>query len=203
VAHSQGGVVAQYYLTYLYDTKRSQGPKVTNFVSISSPHRGSDGARGFSMLNDGFADRAVYPHIEAVTEAQGLPAGSAPSSRQLNPDSEFMRRLVRDWDPSKVATTNIATPFDLAVMPQMTRLPGARHYTAWVDPEPDTLTKHHSLVVEDPATKEIIYNALRRTPSRCTGFLNAVADRNTGPLVSASQIFLLNQLDRATTGHLP
>jgi murein DD-endopeptidase MepM/ murein hydrolase activator NlpD/pimeloyl-ACP methyl ester carboxylesterase len=203
VAHSQGGVVAQYYLTYLYDTKRSQGPKVRNFVSISSPHRGADGARGFSMLNDGFADRAVYPIIERVTEAQGLPAGSAPSSRQLNPDSEFMRRLVRDWNPSKVKTTNIATPFDLAVMPQMTRLPGARHFTAWVDLKRGSLTKHHSLVVNDPSTKELIYNALRATPSRCTGFLNAVADRNTGPFVTAAQLGLLSALDTATTGQLP
>jgi pimeloyl-ACP methyl ester carboxylesterase len=196
VAHSQGGVVSQYYLANLYRPKKGRNyPSIANFVSISSPHLGTEGAKGYRLLTDTEYGRMTYPGIEPTTESAGLPRGSAPSSQQLDPDSAFMEMAARDWDPTKVNATTIATPFDLAVMPQNTRLAGARHYTVMVDPFSAKLSGHHSSIIGEPGTKAIVYNALRGTPSRCTGFMNVFADEISGEAIGGLQTNLLKGLD--------
>lgn len=201
IAHSQGGAVSQFYLTYLYrgenvmTAKEASTVTIENFLSISSPHLGAEGARGYSILADTAYGKSNFPGIQKMTESIGLPRGDEPSSMQLDPDSFFVKRATRDWDPKKVRATTIATPFDLAVMPDRTRLKGANHYTVWVDPLSVKPWGHHSAVIWDPETKAIIYNALRRTPSQCTGFLNAVSDEMTGSAVGKAQVGLLKGLD--------
>ncbi len=196
VAHSQGGIVSQYYLANLYRPRSGRNrPAMGEFVSISSPHLGTEGATGYRLLTDTPHGRMTYPGIEPTAESLGLPRGSAPSSQQLDPESTFMKMSIGDWDPKKVSATTIATPFDLAVMPQNTRLPGASHYTVMVDPLSVKPSGHHSAIVNQPGTKAIVYNALRGTPSRCTGFMNAFADEITGEAIGGLQTNFLKGLD--------
>lgn len=201
VAHSQGGAVSQYYLTNLYRPERAPlngsntGPSIGKFVSISSPHLGTPGASGYAILADSWHGQTTYPGLEKTAGQIGLPKGSAESSMQLNPDSDFIKDAVRDWDPNKVDTTTIATPMDIAVVPQYTRLEGAQHYTVWIDPFDAKPWGHHGTVVGMPETKAIIYNALRGTPSRCTGFMNAIADEVTGDAIGHTESGLLKGVD--------
>ncbi len=195
VGHSQGGAIAQEYIRFFYNPNDPKGPKLGPFVSISSPHRGAEGARGYSMLTDTDAGRRTYPYVEFGATLSGLPPGSAPSSQQLNPDSLHIRRGLEYWDPEKVKATNIATALDFAVTPQNTRLPGAMHYTSWVDPNQSELMRHHSNVIGELETKGILYNALRGTPSRCTGFMNVMADHVTGPTLQGVENLAFRGLD--------
>jgi hypothetical protein len=201
VAHSQGGAVSQYYLANLYRPDRAPlrsqktSPHVANFVSISSPHLGTPGATGYATLTDSWHGRETYLGIEKTVERLGLPKGSADSSIQLNPDSDFIKDAVRDWNAKKVNATTITTPLDVAVIPKYTRLEGAQHYTVWIDPFDAKPLGHHGTVVGMPETKAIVYNALRGTPSRCTGFMNAISDEITGEAIGHTESGLLKAID--------
>ena len=94
VAFSMGGLVARYYLQRLGGIER-----VTRFIAISSPHRGT---------------RTAYLR-------------NNPGARQMRPGSAFLADLNRDAEAlSRIRVTTIWTPFDLMILPatSSTHLPG-------------------------------------------------------------------------------
>ncbi len=190
VAHSQGGVVAQYYITRMYRKQKTDEAFLGNFVSISSPHLGADSARLGADIRSTRNGRLVAPAVDELTHRFGLPPPGAPSAMQLAEDSLFMRRLNRDWDPSKVKTTTIAATYDYVVTSPHTRLRGASHYTADLKGIRAGF-KSHGSVVDALSTRQFIYNTLKGTPSKCTGFSDVMADKGPGQMISGVQDLML------------
>ncbi|HVE75718.1 MAG TPA: peptidoglycan DD-metalloendopeptidase family protein [Actinomycetota bacterium] len=190
VAHSQGGVVAQYYITRMYRKQKTDETFLGNFVSISSPHLGADSARLGADIRSTWNGRLVAPGVDQITDRFGLPPPGAPSAMQLAEDSLFMRRLNRDWDPSKVKTTTIAATYDYVVTSPHTRLRGASHYTADLKGIRAGF-KSHGSVVDALSTRQFIYNTLKGTPSKCTGFSDVMADKGPGQVISGVQDLML------------
>jgi pimeloyl-ACP methyl ester carboxylesterase len=194
VAHSQGGIVAQYYLTRLYQPKRVGQPPIDHFVSIASPHHGADAAQLGPMLSDTPQGRFVLKGWDELADLIGLPPPSSPSARQMAEDSQFLAELNRAWDPRKVRTTTVAATFDFVVAPQHTRLRGAAHYTADLAGIGPAVLSHGN-VVSAESTKGIVYNTLADKPSGCTALRNAFADYGPGRLFSEAEDTLLESLD--------
>lgn len=183
VAHSQGGLVAQYFLERFYNLDNPEGISIDHFVSIATPHKGADASQLYEQLSGTDQGRFLLEGWSAAAETWGLPPPSSPAARQMAEGSGFIRDLNAGWDPSKVRTTTIAATFDFVVTPQHTRLKGAMNYTADL---PNALSSGwaHGNVVGAASTKQMVYNALAGAPSACTALRNAVADHGVGRVVS-------------------
>lgn len=203
VGHSQGGVVAQYYVTYLYDPTDPAAAPLDHMVTISSPHRGADLAAAHAILDDTAGGREARKVLEDVVEKFGMPPLSASSVRELAEGSKFMRGLIRDWDPTKIDTTTIGATFDYVVTPQHTRLAGADHYISDLPPGFSSLKASHGEVVGANRTKQLIYNALADAPSRCTPARNWFAEYGPGYALSLMEDGFLHALDLAFDAPAP
>ncbi|MGH2768903.1 MAG: peptidoglycan DD-metalloendopeptidase family protein, partial [Actinomycetota bacterium] len=135
VAHSQGGLVAQYYLEETYRQANPDGIVIDHLVTIASPHHGADLAGFAPSLSDNLEGRLLLKKLDWLAKLWGLPPPSSPAARQLAERSSFIRELEAGWDPLKVNTTTIASAFDPVVASRRTRLEGAANYTVvsgWV-----------------------------------------------------------------------
>ncbi|MGH2555211.1 MAG: esterase/lipase family protein, partial [Actinomycetota bacterium] len=197
VAHSQGGLVAQYFLTKFYDPKSSEDLEVEHFVSISSPHYGADAAGIHEALSGNLQGRISLAQLNKVAETVGLPPPSSPSTQQMATDSDFIHELNEQWDPARVDTTTISPTLDWVVAPARTRLRGADHYTADL-PGLGTGLFDHGSVVKSENAKGLLYNALADRPSTCTALRNAFADHGVGRLVSELESSAVDALEIAT-----
>jgi hypothetical protein len=195
VAHSQGGVVAQYYLTHL---RRPGGPVVEHLVTIASPHLGADLAGLPGRLGRGPAGRMALLGLDALAGAAGAPPPGSPAARDLAAGSEVMRSLA-GGAPAAVATTTIAAAFDVVVPPQRTRMPGAAHYTVDLPTRWSALWAH-SGVVAARQTKAVAYGALAGRPAPCTALRDALADHVPGRLFAVVEDRLLDAVAGAARG---
>lgn len=200
VAHSQGGLVAQYYVARIYDRGRDSNIELDHLITIASPHGGADAAAVHDRLSDNDTGTQVIRALDWVSSHVGIPPPSASSARQMAEDSEFISKLSEAWDPSKVKTTTVAATWDVVVTASHTRLRGAANYTADMPGGSLILLGHHGDVVAANSTREIVYNALADTPSQCTALRNAIADYGTGRLISEIEGTLIDGLDLLTEG---
>lgn len=191
VAHSQGGLVAQYYLSWFYRPDLPGGPRIGSFISIATPHHGADAAQFHRRLTTSEGGLLLLDGWDTIAASTGLPKPDSPSVLEMDESSVFIRQLNENWRPEKVPTTAIAATFDLVVTPQHSRLPSANNYTADLPMAPSSLFLAHSAVVEAPDTKAILYNALAGRPSACTSLRNAVADHTVGRVISGIADLLL------------
>jgi triacylglycerol lipase len=97
---SMGGMIGRVYLQQMEGWRR-----VGKFVTVASPHRGTQTARLFSR--------------EAIL--------------QMRPDSELIRQLNRDLSPlERVQFTSVWSPFDLTIVPSSSSiLPVGRTRRIW------------------------------------------------------------------------
>jgi hypothetical protein len=94
IAHSQGGIVASYFMAYLYDPLDPMLPRVDHLVTLASPHQGADLATTISHLRTTPRGRWLLGVIEPVTRHLGLGIrADAVSLAQLAEDSDFIRQL--------------------------------------------------------------------------------------------------------------
>ena len=186
VAHSQGGLVAQYYLANIYQFDDRERVSIDHFVSIGSPHLGADSAQLHDTLAGTPQGDFLLDGWEVAAKDFGLPPPSSDSARQMAEDSPFILELNEQWNPDVAKTATIAATFDFVVTSPHTRLAGAEHYTADLPNAFSSLLSHGSMVEAD-STKEIVYNWLADTPSTCTALRNAVADHGVGRILSEIQ----------------
>lgn len=183
VAHSQGGLVAQYMLSKLYRPGVARY-QIEHFVSIASPHHGTDPAQLHDRLAGNLQGQISLAELNWFAKRVGLPPPSSAAAREMAEDSDLIRELQSSSVPEQVRATTISATVDFVVPPQHTRLEGAIHYTADM-PGMGTLLMDHGEVVNAESTKGILYNALADTPSRCTALRNAWADHGPGRAISA------------------
>src|SRR2546430_7076206 len=93
IAHSQGGVVVDVFLQDFYDAADPAYPPIGTIVTLSSPHEGAPLATAAADWRASPVGRAL---VEAAEERLPVaPPSSAPSVRQLDEHSCFLRYL---WD---------------------------------------------------------------------------------------------------------
>ncbi|MGH7369729.1 MAG: esterase/lipase family protein, partial [Candidatus Methylomirabilaceae bacterium] len=197
VAHSQGGVVAQYYVEFLYDPDNTTGIRLDHLVTIGSPHGGDELARLGPQLSDDLAGKVTLLGLNRFANAAGLPPPGSPAAMQLATNSSFMRELHGAWDPTKVRATTIASAFDYVVTSDRTRLEGADTYTI-ATLSPEGMLAAHGDVVE--AARPYVYNALANRRSPCTALLNKLADRGTAAFIAGNEALLIYLLDHLWIG---
>jgi hypothetical protein len=202
VAHSQGGVVAEDYVTWLYDPDNPLGVHLGHLVTISSPHTGADLAAAHSVLADTEVGKAMLAEAAgAINQFIATPPPSSIAVRELAEHSPFMKKLSAAWDPTKVPTTTIGTPYDIVVAPQHTRLPGAEHFTATFPTR--KFFAAHSEVLKAQTTHQYVYNALADKRSKCTLVADVVADFGSGRQIATVEDGFVRVLDLISGGPKP
>lgn len=203
VAHSQGGLVAQYYLTHLYREDDPVSVRIEHMVTIASPHQGADAAQVHHLLSDSQAGRRTLKELDTLATEIGFPPPSAPSVQDMAEGSAFLTDVATRWDSVHVKTTTISAMLDFVVAPPHTRLNNANNYTVNVASTGwRQALDHHSLLVANPASTTILYNALADTPSQCTAFLNAWADHGPGQMIASLEDAAARVLGLTTEGAL-
>lgn len=187
IAHSQGGIVAEYFVENLYRPAATNSAAVGHLITIESPHQGADLARTHILFSETATGRLVHPLVQQpLSKFIGAPASNAPSVGELQESSQFVRNLKRAYDPKKVDTTTIGGTFDPVVTAQHTRLPSTRHYTTKMDPAFNPLN-YHGETTHSRATKGFVYNALAGHPSRCTAMRDAFAEYGPGNWIAIAE----------------
>jgi pimeloyl-ACP methyl ester carboxylesterase len=206
IAHSQGGLVAQYFLTWFYRESNPDDLRIDHFISLASPHFGADAAGLHSALSDNVQGRITLWELNEVARRLGLPPPSSRAAQQLARDSDFIEDLTRSWNPQRVKATTISPTLDWVVAAPHTRLRGAAHYTADL-PNMGSILFDHGGFVSTESAKGILYNALADSPSTCTALRNAFADYGPGRLVAEMEGTLVDALDIAShispAGNIP
>jgi murein DD-endopeptidase MepM/ murein hydrolase activator NlpD len=175
IAHSQGGVVVQAFLTHFYDDARDELPLVTTVVAIASPLEGAPlaGAAG---------DVAAGPLRRIVESAGGIPL-DAPALRDLAPGSAVVDAARRRGLPDGVEVLSIGVATDPVVPATATDgVPGVRSTVEWVSgrsPHGDALTDRG--VVEATAV------GLAGLGVPCAGLAEHLLGAGAGSLVEGAQ----------------
>jgi hypothetical protein len=163
VAHSQGGVVVDVFLQEYYDASDPEFPPIGTVVTLSSPHEGAP-------LATAAADWRRSPVDDALIDAAqgrlpGAPA-DAPSVRQLDERSRFLREL---WDgrlPDHVEFTTIGATDDVLVPATQIDVPDATKVV--VDVGGGALDDHTN-IPHDRGALEVVRAALEGRPPPCVG----------------------------------
>ena len=185
VAHSEGGLVADYFVENFFRRNDPSQGQIDHLITIDSPHGGADLARTHRLFADTAMGRTVHPLVQwPLTTLFGAPPSSAPVLGEVQEDSPFIRDLRTHWDPKKVKATTVGSALDEVVTATHTRLQGDDHYTTTIPFPHLRPLASHGIAPTAPATKGIIYNALADRRSKCTAFRDEVAQHVTGPAIA-------------------
>jgi murein DD-endopeptidase MepM/ murein hydrolase activator NlpD len=180
VAHSQGGVVVDYFLTHLYHSADPSLPPLGNVVTLSTPHRGAPLATAARAMDGGLVGRRVLDGIDAL--GADLPPADSAAVRDLAERSPLMQHL---WDhglPDHVDFTTIGAPEDVVVPANRISVPGA---TETVQPV-DALNQHHE-IVRDPTALRAVRAALEHRAPPCVGLATALRSAVAPVVISRTE----------------
>ena len=166
IAHSQGGVVVEWFLRFEYDASDPSFPPIGTVVTLASPHRGAPLATTAQELERNRKTRRALDVLDPVLPG---PPSDAPSVRQLAEDSPFMARLHDAAFPDHVELTTVGGTDDAVVPANRIRVPGATEVVVAVDGLNDHTAIHH-----DARALQVVRSALEHRPAPCTSFLEGV-----------------------------
>jgi Peptidase family M23/Putative serine esterase (DUF676) len=168
IAHSQGGVVVDVFLQDYYDAGDPAYPPIGTVVTLSSPHQGVP-------LATSAADWRVTPVGRKLVDAaeQQLPVApaSAPSVRQLDEDSSFLRDLWAHRLPEHVDFTTIGATDDVLVPATQVDAPDASKVVVNVGGGP---LDDHTNIPRDPNALRVVRSALEGRPPPCVGIVEGL-----------------------------
>jgi Peptidase family M23/Putative serine esterase (DUF676) len=164
IAHSQGGVVVDVFLQDYYDAADPAYPPIGTVVTLSSPHEGAP-------LSTAAADWRASPVGRALVEAAEerlpvAPSSSAPSVRQLDEHSHFLRELWNDRLPEHVDFTTIGASDDVLVPATQVDVPDATKVVVDVGGGP---LDDHTNIPRDPGALRVVRAALEGRAPPCVG----------------------------------
>jgi len=165
IAHSQGGIVVDVFLQYVWDPTDPRYPPIGTVVTLASPHRGAPIASALDRVDDTTIGRAVLAGLRA--SRLGLPLGR--SSEQLSEHSELMGDLWERPPYEQLHVTSIGGSDDVVVPADRTDVPGATVVTLDVDGAHD-----HVEIPTDPGALRAVRAALERRAPPCVSFLDGV-----------------------------
>ncbi len=174
VAHSMGGVVAD----QAFAAGLSADDGVVSFVSLASPHSGSDGARAMSRL------RAITGHVDALVRKVGLMARIEPESDAAS-DLATVRPIPA---PRGVVRLDVRESGDAMVSGRDARDPGVTSRV--IDGPP--LTGHADILTNPDVMRMTLDTMIgRRVPldARSRDLIDA-AQRNADQLDGIARVVL-------------
>lgn len=168
VAHSQGGVVVDAFLQFVYDPADPTLPPIGTVVTLSSPHQGAPLASVAQWLRTSRSGRDLLARIRGGTGA-AVPSASSDAVGQLAEGSNLTRSLWVHRLPDHVDFTTVSAADDVVVPADRTGVPGADSVTV----DPDGLGDH-SGIVRDPAAMVATRLALEGRRPPCIGWTEGV-----------------------------
>lgn len=159
VAHSQGGVVVDWFLTHQYDRHPERYPPLTTVVTLASPHRGAPLAATVGALR---AAPRTAAALGAVDRAGIVPRSDSVAVRQLAEGSDFMRALWANPLPSHLSFVSVGGTDDVVVPADRIHVDGATEIVVAVDGPVD-----HSAIVADERAMDVVRRALAGRPLPC------------------------------------
>ncbi|HYY43726.1 MAG TPA: peptidoglycan DD-metalloendopeptidase family protein [Actinomycetota bacterium] len=164
LAHSQGGVVARYFLERYAGSWDDELPHVDHFVTFDSPHGGAPAAAMAEDLDRYTLSGRVLNTLSGLWARAGGPLPDARSTavHQLAAGSSFMDELARHEVVYGTRTLSLADPVDAIVPADRALMPsGQRRVTA-----PNGLWTH-AKAVGSPESRALAYAFLRDAPLDC------------------------------------
>lgn len=178
IAHSQGGVVVEAFLTELYERGDPSYPPLGTVVTLSSPLRGAPLAQAAADIGSTRSGAAVL--------RRHLPLALTPAVRELAPDSALTRRLGRDNLPDQVDLTTIGAATDVIVPASDATRSGAEHHLTVL---PRALNAHRG-VLTDPTALTGVRSALERRGLPCQSLATSVEGAVVPAVVSRIELDL-------------
>ena len=164
IAHSQGGVVVDVFLQDYYDAADPAYPPIGTVVTLSSPHEGAPLATAAADWRASPVGRAL---IDAAEERVAVaPSSAAPSVRQLDEHSRFLRDLWDDRLPEHVDFTTIGASDDVLVPATQVDVPDATKVVVDVGGGP---LNDHTNIPRDPGALRVVRAALEGRAPPCVG----------------------------------
>jgi hypothetical protein len=180
LAHSQGGVIVDWFLTHLYDAADPRLPPLGNVVTLSSPHEGAPLATTSRRLDRSLVGGRVLEGVDAV--ADDLPPADSAAVRDLAEGSPLMDHLWDHGVPDHVDFTTIGAPEDVVVPANRIGVPGATETV-----QPVNALNEHSAIVRDPAALRAIRAALEHRPPPCVSVGTALRSAIAPVVISRTE----------------
>lgn len=168
IAHSQGGVVVDVFLQDFYDAGNPEYPPIGTVITLSSPHQGAPLATAAAEWRASPVGRKV---IDAAEHRLPVAPASAPSVRQLDEDSSFLRELWKHRLPEHVDFTTIGAADDVLVPATQVDVPDASKIVVNVGGGP---LDDHTNIPRDANALRVVRSALEGRPPPCVGLLQGL-----------------------------
>jgi hypothetical protein len=166
LAHSQGGVVVDYFLGHLYTPGDRTLPPLGNVVTLSSPHEGAPLATAGAEIR---AAPAGSLALDAAARVTSFPSPDTRAVQELAEHSRFMDRLWDQGVPDHFDFTTIGATEDLVVPATQISVPGATETVV----AGDGLAQHSS-IVRNPDALLAVHAALEGLPPPCVSLATAL-----------------------------
>jgi hypothetical protein len=166
IAHSQGGIVVDEFLSHLYEPGDRTLPPLGNVVTLSSPHEGAPLATAGRRIR---ATRLGRAALDAVEQLSSFPPPSSPAVQELAEGSPLIDHLWDQGVPDHFDFTTIGATEDLVVPATNISVPGATETVAAVNS-----VSEHSAIVRAPDALRAVRAALEGRSPPCVGLLTAV-----------------------------
>jgi hypothetical protein len=169
IAHSQGGVVVDWFLVHIYNENPGKYPPLDTVVTLSTPHQGAPLATAGEQLRTSAVGRNLTRLADEVPGLPKHPPSDSTAVQQLAEDSWFMRHLFDGGLPDKIHLTSIGGTDDVVVPANHIGAPGADQIVVDVEGGSD----HHN-IPDDPRALQAVRAALEHKPLPCTSLLEGV-----------------------------
>src|SRR4029079_16532873 len=130
IAHSQGGVVVDWFLVHVYKDDPARYPPLRTVVTLSSPHPGAPLANAGREIRRTPLGRTL---TDLADKVPGHPPAGATAVAQLAEDSTFMRHLFDGGLPGRIHMTSVGATDDVVVPANHISAPGADEIVVDVD----------------------------------------------------------------------
>jgi hypothetical protein len=167
IAHSQGGVVVDWFLVHVYKIDPARYPPLDTVVTLSSPHRGAPLATVGRELRKTPLGRSA---TRLADQVPGHPPLGSTAVAQLAEDSSFMKHLFDGGLPSTIHMTSIGASDDYVVPADHISAPGADEIVVDVA----GLGHDHHDIPKDPEALRAVRAALDHRALPCTSLLDGV-----------------------------
>jgi triacylglycerol esterase/lipase EstA (alpha/beta hydrolase family) len=170
IAHSQGGVVVEAFLTQIYESGDATYPPIGSVITLSSPLQGDPLATAVAVVNNTETGGALMDGFDYSRVAlTPVPPVKSAAVRDLARGSDLMKLLEHAKLPTGVQLTTIGAATDFMVPANAASRPGAQSATVI----PRTLNGHTGIVT-DPETLRNVRAALEGRPLPCRSLANEV-----------------------------
>jgi hypothetical protein len=166
IAHSQGGIVVDVFLKYVYDAADPRYPPIGTIVTLSSPHEGAPLASAAAQIRATRSGRAL---TDLAGEVLPVPPAGAASPQQIAEGSAFLAALEARPLPDHLDYTTVGATTDVIVPATNISVDGANETVVDVDG-----LDAHGAVLTDPRALAAVRAGLEGRPPPCVSFGDAL-----------------------------